>query len=187
MKHSTRRRRLSSFTLVELLVVVAIIALLLNLSFPALRVAIQKAQSIKCSSNLHQIGVAVTLAASDNNNIYPEINQVANANPSVYPASVPGLVGVLGPYGITTNAVQCPSDLALGAAASCNNTAYPNSGSSYEWNPAFDDENPLDTVLYLGTRTIQVSSAHVRLCTDFQPLHHNKMNALYSDGHVTAR
>lgn len=182
MKPSHVRRKRLAFTLVELLVVIGIIGLLAGLASPAFSSAILKAKSIQCSAHLRAIGVSVTQAATDNNNCYPPIDQAAA--PIYSPAgSVQGLVGVLGPYGISTNDVQCPVDLASGASSS-----FQKYGSSYEWNPVFDDENTVTPILYLNANTqIPVSSSRVRLCTDFLGLHRGKMNALYGDGHVTAR
>jgi prepilin-type N-terminal cleavage/methylation domain-containing protein/prepilin-type processing-associated H-X9-DG protein len=176
LKH---RRRVMAFTLVEMLVVLGIIALMANLAYPAFSAAMNKAKSVKCSANLRAIGIAVSLAATDNNNTYPEINQTAPPLP--YASSVQGLVGVLGPYGITTNAVQCPIDMGNGGAS-----AFTQYGSSYEWTPAFDDEAVNATVIYITPgMAIPVNSSRVRLCSDFNGVHRGRQNVVYGDGHVT--
>lgn len=58
------------FTLVELLVVIAVIAILASLLLPALTRAREVAKAIHCTSNMKQIGTASLLYASDHNSYW---------------------------------------------------------------------------------------------------------------------
>ena len=64
-------------------------------------------------------------------------------------------------------------------------SAYTKYGSSYEWNPAFDDEVTVTPILYWNASTpIPVNNARVHLLTDFNAIHNGRSNTLYGDGHV---
>ena len=74
-------RARAAFTLVELLVVVAIIAILAALLLPALSAAKQKALRAACTSNSKQMGVGLNIYAGDSSDYLPSTGWVSGGNP----------------------------------------------------------------------------------------------------------
>ncbi len=73
-----KREKTVSFTLMELLVVVAIIALLASLLLPALSKARAKVRGVVCRSNQRQLALAVGLYADDWKEVLPRPTAVPN-------------------------------------------------------------------------------------------------------------
>lgn len=68
-----------AFTLVELLVVIAVVAILASLTLPALARAKSKANQAGCLSNLRQIGIGFELYLSDNEDRFPDARPLKSA------------------------------------------------------------------------------------------------------------
>lgn len=136
----TLRTARAGFTLVELLVVIALIALLIAILLPALSRARGLAQSVACLSNLRQLQTCWLMYANDHGGTLPP-------NLSVYDLStgapVPGLDlrltwcagnartdvntanierGYLFPYNRSTAIYHCPADKARVAGADVRHT-----------------------------------------------------------------
>lgn len=121
-----KSRKGRCFTLVELLVVMAIITILASMLLPSLSTAREKARRASCMSNLKQLGIAIRMYSGDNGEKFP---------------SAPSGTGTtLASYGLLTNQYQtayklwlCPSDSTSQTAGSPT-TPFTSNKLSYAYN-----------------------------------------------------
>jgi prepilin-type processing-associated H-X9-DG protein/prepilin-type N-terminal cleavage/methylation domain-containing protein len=85
-------RTFASFTLVEMLVVMAILAVLFGMLIPAMGMARDRGRAAQCMGNLKQIGVTVQVYLDDHSEIFPPAVDYVPWRGSDYPGGVSALV-----------------------------------------------------------------------------------------------
>ncbi|MBL8878787.1 MAG: prepilin-type N-terminal cleavage/methylation domain-containing protein [Phycisphaerales bacterium] len=141
-----------AFSLIELLVVVAIIAILISILVPGLRESRERGRRAKCAANLHNIGAAWQQYLQSNNDFFMtpggNVQWFYGGKVEIY--AVPGPAPrnprelnrylSLDPYGNRAAEIfHCPSDrgaIGLPDAESQDRTTYDYMGNSYPSNAA---------------------------------------------------
>ncbi len=162
-----------AFTLVELLVVIAVIAILAALLMPALGRGKESGRVTACQGNLHQIGLALQIYVDENKNIMPTLYD----RPLVgAPTNLPTIDIVLAaPLG-SKQVLRCPSD---------NQRIFEQTASSYSWNNLLNGQNA-DRLHVLN---LSLAMTKIPLVFDKQGFHaalgsKHAVNYIYADGHV---
>jgi prepilin-type N-terminal cleavage/methylation domain-containing protein/prepilin-type processing-associated H-X9-DG protein len=148
---SAFRCRRRAFTLVELLTVIAIIAILAALLLPALGRSKAKAYNLACMNNLRQLGIATRLYSDNNQERLPSA-EILPTQPIDPQNPLPRICDLLASYvertagtnTISATVFKCPVDKKGRFAAE---------GSSYEWNAELNgrrmDETRTDSAFLL--------------------------------------
>ncbi len=106
----------SGFTLIELLVVLGIIALLAAIIFPVFAHVRERGRQRACTSNLHQLGLAIETYSQDNDERHPT-STIASLHAGVPPFhTADGWAGLIYPYIKSAPVFHCPMDPTAGVA-----------------------------------------------------------------------
>ena len=146
-----RRRCLRSFTLIELLIVIAIIAILAAMLLPALKNARSRAKQIRCSSNLKQIGVAIQMYVTDWDGYFPLAN-APSGDPSWFNLLNDGYIGK-GLSGGNPDLWSCPND---------KNFQFTSGYLSYGYN--YRGHSSWDGVAYRWKKINQINNPSAIIC-----------------------
>jgi prepilin-type N-terminal cleavage/methylation domain-containing protein len=102
-----------AFTLIEMLVTVAVIGILSSILLAALSRSKEEGKLTLCASNLKQVNLALRLYAddwSDSLPVLPEPNSFPNGVGAYYKQLVKGYLGLSGPASSSEKIFICPSD-----------------------------------------------------------------------------
>jgi prepilin-type N-terminal cleavage/methylation domain-containing protein len=105
-----------AFSLIELMVVIAIIAILAALLLPVLSAAKQKSWATRCLSNVRQTGLGMKMYANDNRELYPESGTTIPWGTNDIPVAdggsgKPSWMQQIISYTATTNVYHCPANV----------------------------------------------------------------------------
>jgi prepilin-type N-terminal cleavage/methylation domain-containing protein/prepilin-type processing-associated H-X9-DG protein len=149
------------FTLVEMLVVLAIIGGLAAIVIPVSRSFIAKSHEAGCLTNLRSLGVALQNHLQEHNNIMPDLLIGRESKDQ----DVAVLETVLIEFLESPAAFQCPADP----------TEFAKTGSSYHWNHLQSNRNASDLQFF------SVRPDSIPLMTDKEAWHLGKTNFLFAD------
>ncbi|HWD20832.1 MAG TPA: DUF1559 domain-containing protein [Verrucomicrobiae bacterium] len=161
-----------AFTLVEMLVTLAVIAILAAVLMPALAKSKEAGRAAACLGNLHQIGLALQMYVDENHNRIPIMYDLTNAPAAPTNSIDTVLAAQLG----SPRALLCPSD---------RQQLFELTRSSYGWNYLLNGQNA-DHMQLMGQL---LPGTKVPVVFDKEDFHRalgssRAVNFLYADGHM---
>ena len=164
------RTRRHGFTLLELLVVLAVVGILFTLVVPYAWKSVEAGRAVSCTSQLRQIGTGLNSYLADHELTMPTLKagRLRTSEPG------PVIDTVLLPYLRDARVFICPSDSKVGRA----------SGTSYYWNSTLNGQR----VGSLDFMKLTDDPSRIPVMSDKDAFHQyleHKVNILYADGHAT--
>lgn len=159
-----------AFTIVELLLVLAIVIILIGIGFPVLQRIRAQSQAAKCLSNLRQIGAGLNLYLADHGQRMPVLEGGRRSRDE----DVAVLDTVLAEYLTDPRIFACPEDAKLARLT----------GTSYYWNVALNGQQ----LGSLNFFQLVDATSRIPILSDKEGWHRfseKKVNILYADGHAT--
>ena len=167
------------FTLVELLVVIAVIALLAGLIFPVVNRSRAQGRKTQCLNNLHQIGVSLHAYVIDYKSCLPVIPTQISTGPK----DPFWLNNVLA---LSPETYHCPAD---DQSKYDGQTYYKRYGTSYGWNIMYNGMRIDDKKVFgVNVNGEKIEAINAPLMGDAEDFHGNLgKNYLYPDGRATRK
>ncbi len=160
-----------AFTLIELIVVMAVIAILAAFAYPVYQRSVASGRAAACLVNLRQLSAGLNAYLNENDMKMPTL-QIGRDNVS---QDVPVIDNTLDKYITDKRVFACPAD---------NKNLATKTGTSYCWNVALNGQ----AVANLNFLQLATDSSHIPVISDkegFHPYLQDKVNILYADGHAT--
>lgn len=203
---ASRPHYAAGFTVIELLVAIAIIAVLGAIGFSSLGSARERAAGATCASNLRQLGAAVHLYCVDNGGVFPRSSHSAGAHREPgWVASIAPYLGGSADHAAMDKVLRCPSDTnadrkAVSYGLNVFFELLPDgddyAGAPASWRTSFSVTAPSRTILLAEVRSAaggmaadhfmchQWSSVGAAKNAVAHDRHAGRSNYLFVDGHV---